>query len=65
MCDNRELDRLREQRDDAIGRAVDAKRFATRWAAAEEENAELRATLAATLDELAATCALLAELTGR
>lgn len=65
MCDRRELDKLREQRDDAIGRAVDAKRFAKRWAAAENENAELRATLAATLDELAATCAQLAELTGQ
>lgn len=65
MCDRRELDKLREQRDDAIGRAVAAKRFAGRWAAAEDENRELRANLAATLDELAATCALLAELTGQ
>lgn len=24
MCDRRELERMREQRDDAIGRAVDA-----------------------------------------
>lgn len=65
MCDRRELDKLREQRDDAIGRAVEAKRYARRWAATEDENRELRANLAATLDELAATCALLAELTGQ
>ncbi len=69
MCDRRELDKLREQRDDAITRGVAAKvaaqRFAGRWVAIEEENRELRANLAATLDELAATCALLAELTGQ
>lgn len=65
MCDRRELDKIREQRDDAIERAVRAKRLASLWASAEGENIELRAALADALDELAATCALLAELTGR
>lgn len=64
MCDRRELEKMREQRDDAIVRGVEAKRFAGRWASAEKENAELRQTLATTLDELAETCAILAELTG-
>lgn len=64
MCDRRELDKIREQRDDAIGRAVAGKAYARLWTAAEEDIVTLRATLTATLDELAECCALLAELTG-
>jgi hypothetical protein len=65
MCDRRELDKLREQRDDAIGRAVEARRIVRLWIATENENRELRAALSEALDELAATRALLAELTGQ
>lgn len=65
MCDRRGLDKLREQRDDAIGRAVAGQAYNRLWLVVEEENRTLRETLAATLDELAQTCALLADLTGQ
>lgn len=75
MCDRRELERVREQRDDAIERAVEIqgrhdrtvvayKRFAGIYASSEEENVSLRAALVEAVDELAACTALLADLAG-